>query len=66
MMLKTLLFFVPTLGGAAAGWYFAINPFMGGVVGGFGGAILGLLLVAFPGLFQNDDDDKTDLPLIDP
>lgn len=66
MVLRALLFFVPTLGIAALGWYYANDPFMGGVVGGFAGAILGVALISFPNFDQRDDDDRTDLPLIDP
>lgn len=66
MLLRALMFFVPTFGCAALGWYFANDPFMGAVVGGFAGAILGVALNAFPNLDQRDDDDRTDLPLIDP
>jgi hypothetical protein len=66
MLVRALAFFVPTFGAAAAGWYFAVDPFMGAVVGGFAGAILGVALNAFPNLNQSDDDERTDLPLIDP
>lgn len=66
MILRALMFFVPTLGLAALGWWYANDPFMGGVVGGFAGAILGLALNAFPNLNQRDDEERTDLPLIDP
>jgi hypothetical protein len=66
MLLRALAFFVPTIAGAAAGWYYAVEPFMGAVVGGFAGAILGVALNAFPNLNQRDDDERTDLPIIDP
>ena len=66
MLLRALAFFVPTLGLAALGWSYANEPFMGGVVGGIAGMVLGLALNAFPNLNQRDDDDKTDLPIIDP
>jgi hypothetical protein len=66
MLVRALVFFVPTFSLAVLGYAYATEPFMGGVVGGFAGAILGIALNAFPNLNQNDDEEKTDLPLIDP
>jgi hypothetical protein len=66
MIVRALVFFVPTFALAALGYAYANDAFMGGVVGGFAGAILGLALNAFPNLNQNDQDERTDLPLIDP
>jgi hypothetical protein len=66
MLLRALMFFVPTLGLAILGWYFANDPFMGGVVGGFVGAILGVAFNALSEVRPRDEDDRTDLPLIDP
>jgi hypothetical protein len=66
MIFRALVFLVPTVAAAAAGYYYAVDPTMGAIVGGFAGAILGIALNAFPNLDQKNDDEQTDLPLIDP
>jgi hypothetical protein len=66
MIIRALVFLVPTVAAAAAGYYFAIDPMMGALVGGFAGAILGIALNAFPNLDQKNEEEDTGLPLIDP
>jgi hypothetical protein len=65
-MLRLLLLVVPTIAGAAALWYVATDPMMGALIGGVAGFVVGIALNAFPNLDQDESDEKTDLPLIDP
>lgn len=66
MWIRALVLLTPTALGAAAGYVYAHDAMMGTIVGGSAGLILGIALNAFPNLNQDDDDDKTDLPQIDP
>jgi hypothetical protein len=66
MLVRALVFLVPTAAAAAAGYYFAVDPTMGAIVGAFAGAIIGIALNAFPNLDQKNEEEDTGLPLIDP
>lgn len=66
MWIRALVLVLPTAAAAAAGYVYAHEPMMGAIIGGFAGLILGVALNAFPNLNQRDEEESTDLPLIDP
>jgi hypothetical protein len=65
-MFRLFLLLAPTIAGAVGLWFIAADQTTGALIGGVAGFVVGIALNAFPNFDDGNDEEKTDLPVIDP